>query len=386
MSDETPKKRKRQPHINENQRHMIEYLWNIEKMTQADIARRLGYTPSSILRELHRGNTLDFSHLDRRTLLNMDIHARIKYSAQRGQYIATKKRFRMGQGLLLTPELKELIEHWINVEHWTPEQIAGNVQDVDVSSSTIRDWSKRGLINIRTHKYHRQDGSPKQRELAKNQRARQREIARLRENLQKSGELVRHSIYDRSPVVAKRKQFGHWEIDLVLPMKQNNGQYQDHSAIMTVVERKTRFYALIKVKSKQSKDMIEAFKLFYERYGKAVRTITADNGSEFISWDFLEYVQKELKIKLYYCTPSSPHQRGSNENRNGKLRDWFPKGTSFKPVRQKQLDEVADKMNAMPMRIALQGKSPIELFDTEYKTMQRYRRAYEKRKLKQRLK
>lgn len=132
--------------------------------------------------------------------------------------------------------------------------------------------------------------------------------------------------------------------------------------------------------------MIEAFKLIYERYGKAVRTITADNGSEFISWDFLEYVQKELKIKLYYCTPSSPHQRGSNENRNGKLRDWFPKGTSFKPVKQRQLDEVSDKMNAMPMRIALQGKSPIELFDKEYKTMQRYRRAYEKRKLKQRSK
>ncbi|KAA8361288.1 IS30 family transposase [Leuconostoc carnosum] len=133
---------------------------------------------------------------------------------------------------------------------------------------------------------------------------------------------------------------------------------------------------------KQSKDMIDAFKLFYERYGKAVRTITADNGSEFISWDFLEYVQKELKIKLYYCTPSSPHQRGSNENRNGKLRNWFPKGTSFKTVKQRQLDEVADKMNAMPMRIALKGKSPIELFDKEYKTMQRYRRAYAKRKLK----
>lgn len=59
MSDETTQKRKRQPRLNENQRHMIEYLWNIEKMTQADIASRLGYTPSSILRELHRGNTLD---------------------------------------------------------------------------------------------------------------------------------------------------------------------------------------------------------------------------------------------------------------------------------------------------------------------------------------
>lgn len=121
---------------------------------------------------------------------------------------------------------------------------------------------------------------------------------------------------------------------------------------MTVVERKTIFYALIKVKSKQSKDMIEVFRLFYERYGKVVRTITADNGSEFISWDFLECVQKGLKIKRYYCTPASPHQRGSNENRNGKL------------------------------RIALQGKCPVELFDKEYKTMQRYRRAYERRKLR----
>ncbi len=73
---------------------------------------------------LDPGNVLDFSNLDRHTLLRMNIHARIKYSAQRGQYIATKKRFRMGQGLLLTPEL---IEYWINVENWTPEQIAGNV-------------------------------------------------------------------------------------------------------------------------------------------------------------------------------------------------------------------------------------------------------------------
>ncbi|CUW11038.1 Mobile element protein [Leuconostoc gelidum subsp. gasicomitatum] len=102
----------------------------------------------------------------------MNIHARIKYSAQSGQYIATKKRFRMGQGILLTPELKELIEHWITVEHWASEQIAGNVQDVELSSSTIRDWSKRGLIDIRTHKDHRQDVSPKERELARTQRDR----------------------------------------------------------------------------------------------------------------------------------------------------------------------------------------------------------------------
>ena len=93
-----------------------------------------------------------------------------------------------------------------------------------------------------------------------------------------------------------------------------------------------------------------------------------------------EYVQKELKIKLYYATPSSPQQRGSNENRNRKLRDWYPKGTSFKDVKQRQLDEVASKMNAMPLRQALDGKRPMVVFEQEYKAMQRYRRAYEKRK------
>ncbi|MDM7647650.1 IS30 family transposase, partial [Leuconostoc falkenbergense] len=193
-----------------------------------------------------------------------------------------------------------------------------------VSASVIRLWARKGLIDIRKHKYHRQNGTPKERAVAQTRRDKEREIARLREQLKNDGELVRHSIFDRSQVVESRKQFGHWEIDLVLPAKMNNQRYQDTTAIMTFTERKTRFTALVLVRSKKSSDMVDAFKLFYERYGKAVRTITADNGSEFISWDFLEYVQKELKIKLYYATPSSPQQRGSNENRNRKLRDWYP--------------------------------------------------------------
>uniref|UniRef100_UPI0035D4B7DC hypothetical protein n=1 Tax=Leuconostoc suionicum TaxID=1511761 RepID=UPI0035D4B7DC len=69
---------------------------------------------------LDPGNVLDFLNLDRHTLLRMNIHARIKYSAQRGQYIATKKRFRMGQGLLLTPEL---IEYWVNGKIGRPNRL-----------------------------------------------------------------------------------------------------------------------------------------------------------------------------------------------------------------------------------------------------------------------
>ncbi|MCT3079794.1 IS30 family transposase, partial [Leuconostoc citreum] len=119
-------------------------------------------------------------------------------------------------------------------------------------------------------KYHRQNGTPKERAVAQTRRAKEREIARLREQLKNDGELVRHSIFDRSQVVESRKQFGHWEIDLVLPAKMNNQRYQDTTAIMTFTERKTRFTALVLVRSKKSSDMVDAFKLFYERYGKAV--------------------------------------------------------------------------------------------------------------------
>lgn len=381
MSEEKPKQ-KGVPRMSENERYMIEYLWNTEKMSQSDIARRLGRSQSSIARELNRGNTLDFDYLDRRTLLNMDIHARVKYSAQRGQFMALQSKIKKGTGLKLTDDIKDMIEYWVNVEHWTPEQIvAGNVLEIDISPKTIRLWSRQGLINIKKRKYHLKH-TDKEREVIETQRARKREIHRLREELKSKGELIRRSIYDRSQVVENRKQFAHWEIDLVLPSKMNNKRYLDTTAIMTFTERKTRFTALSLVKSKHASDVLEAFKVFWKKYGKAVRTITADNGSEFISWDFVEYVQKQLGVKLYYATPSAPQQRGTNENRNRKLREWYPKGTSFKDVTQKQLDEVAFKMNNLPLTQALDGKRPIDVFDTEYKTMQRYRRAYEKRKLK----
>jgi IS30 family transposase len=384
MSSEIPKRpKRRQKRLNESQRYMIEHLWNEEHWTQTEIGRKLGYTQSSISRELDRGNVLDLSYLDRQSLLNLDNHDRIKYSAMRGQYLAIQKRYRLGVGLKLTPEMRALIEHWVNVEHWTPEQIAGNVQDIEVSSSTIRRWHRAGLIDIKAQNYHRQAKSKEKRPVAQTRIERQREIDRLRAQLKEQGDLKRHSIYERPSAVEKRQQFGHWEIDLVLSRKNNSGRSRDDTAIMTLIERKTRFYSLIKINSRKSTDVIAGFKLFWDRYGIAVRTITADNGSEFVSWDFLAYVQKELNVKLYYATPSAPQQRGTNENRNRKLRAFYPKGSSFRTVTQRMLDETSDKMNAMPMRIALNSQVPVEVFIKEYKAMKRYKRAYEKYKRKQ---
>ena len=291
---------------------------------------------------------------------------------------------RRGNGSkLLTDELKELIEHWVNVEHWTPEQIAeAHVSDIEVSASTIRNWGKQGKIYLRPYYRKRAHNTDAEKVKIKTQYQKQREIDRLRSKLKSQGILVRHSIYERPPKINTRRQFGHWEIDLVLPAKGKNGEINDKSAILTLVERKTRFYVLVKIDSKQSFDVIKGFRYFYKNYGKWVRTITADNGIEFMSWDFLEVVQQEYKTKIYYATPSSPQERGTNEYKNRELRVFIPKKTTFRTIKQKDLEVIADKINRKPMRIALQGSTPYERFNKEYRNMERYKERYIKQKIK----
>ncbi|GAK32088.1 IS30 family transposas [Weissella oryzae SG25] len=369
----------RRPHVSESERVMLEYLWNVEQLSQSEISKRLNRAQSVISRELYSGNVLDFSHLSRPELLRLPIHARIKYSATRGQFNATKKSFRFGQGNKLTPELKKLIEHWINDEKWTPEEISARIEDVNVSASTIRNWANRHELDIKIKKYHTNNRNERHRQ--NTIREKEAEIARLRSKLRENGELVRHSIYERPETINSRSRFGHWEIDLVLPAKNRDGMWTDKSAIMTIVERKTRFLAMYKIKSKRSDDVIAGFDKFLSEYGNLVRTITADNGIEFVSWDFLEHVQKEKNIKIYYATPSSPQQRGSNEFKNRNLRKYLPKGQTFYQISQAKLNDIMDKINRKPMLQALNGRSPIELFEKEYRKLENNKRAYSKRKL-----
>ncbi|MCM0582727.1 IS30 family transposase [Weissella diestrammenae] len=370
----------RRPKLNQSERLLIEHMWNVDQFSQSEIARRMNRDQGIISRELQKGNTVDFGQFSRKELLNLPIHARIKYSAFRAEYISKKRSFRYGQNTKLTPELQELIEHWINVEKWTPEQIAGNVPDVEVSASTIRQWARRGQIHINVGT--RRNGSKVDKERDKTLREKQQELARLRQKLVESGDLVKHSIFDRPKTIEKRTQFGHWEIDLVLPAKTKDEVQFDNTAIMTFVERKSRFYTLIKIENKRADSVIKGFDLFYKRYGSMCRSITADNGIEFVSWTFLEHVQRELGVKIYYATPSSPHERGSNERKNRELRKYLPKGNTFRNINQPKLDALSDKINMKPMLQALNGKVPADVFEIEYTKLARNRRAYAKRKQK----
>ena len=160
------------------------------------------------------------------------------------------------------------------------------------------------------------------------------------------------SISERPSTVADRAIPGHWEGDLVCG--------SGNSQIATLVERNTRYVMLVKVASKDSETVTNALiknarKLPQELY----KSLTWDRGSEMA--DHKRFTLA-TDIKVYFCDPQNPWQRGTNENTNGLLRQYFPKGTDLSAHSQVNLNAVARKLNARP-RKTLNYETPAERFD-----------------------
>jgi IS30 family transposase len=160
------------------------------------------------------------------------------------------------------------------------------------------------------------------------------------------------SISQRPAEVADRAVPGHWEGDLLCG--------SNHSQIATLVERRTRFVMLVKVPDKNSVNVARALARHVRRLPKELRrTLTWDRGLEMAA-----HAQFTLAtdMKVYFCDPYSPWQRGSNENTNGLLRQYFPKGKDLSGHSQAHLDKVAFQMNGRP-RQTLGWHCPAEALD-----------------------
>ena len=157
------------------------------------------------------------------------------------------------------------------------------------------------------------------------------------------------SIRERPAEVEDRAVPGHWEGDLLFG--------DVHSYIATLVERKTRYCLLAKVTSKDSHVVVEALQKVIARLPAELRkSLTWDRGSELSA--HAEFTVA-TGVPVYFCDPRSPWQRGSNENTNGLLRQYFPKGKDVSRFTQAQLDRVARQLNGRP-RMTLDWKSPAE--------------------------
>ena len=162
----------------------------------------------------------------------------------------------------------------------------------------------------------------------------------------------RVGIEHRPAIVNKKERFGDWEADTVLG-KQGTG------AIVSLVERKSKLYLIRKVPAKSAADVARAMVGMLWKYRSHVRSITADNGSEFCDH---ELVAEKLKTDIYFANPYSSWERGLNENFNGLLRQYIRKGTDLRTVTDKQIAEIERALNARP-RKCLGFRQPVAVFN-----------------------
>ena len=170
------------------------------------------------------------------------------------------------------------------------------------------------------------------------------------------------SIEQRPEIINNREEFGHFEGDSVIP-KQQKGQ------IITITERKTRYSFTFRFKNKSSKNIIIAMgqikKVFKEKFNLMMKTITFDNGSEFVRW---EEIEKKYRVKVYYAHAYSSFERGTNEHFNGMLRRKIKKSMTIKDITEYKLEKATQWVNNMPRKI-LNYKSSQELFEKEIKRL-----------------
>jgi IS30 family transposase len=148
------------------------------------------------------------------------------------------------------------------------------------------------------------------------------------------------SISDRPASVEDRAVPGHWEGDLLAGGK--------NSHIATLVERHSRFVQLIKVPSKDAATVVRALTRYVQRLPEGLmESLTWDRGLEMAHHKRFTVA---TDVQVYFCDPQSPWQRGTNENTNGLLRQYFPKGTDLSTVTQAQLNAIARRLNTRPRK------------------------------------
>ncbi|MFD8275945.1 IS30 family transposase [Streptomyces flaveolus] len=298
----------------------------LEKATIRTIAAELGRSPSTISREVRRNGT---------ALADGHWHYR-PYTAQRR---ADARRPRPKTGKIgQNPELHDFIQSHLALR-WSPEQICHALRrrfthrpEMHVSHETIY----QALYS--------QSRTELRRELTQALRTgRARRVPRRLADRRRSRAVKNMVMISQRPTEAVDRAIpGHWEGDLILGRKK-------HSAIATLVERSTRYLMLVHLpdgyNSAAVRDALIATINPLPPHLK--RSLTWDQGTEMAAH---RGFSKATNVPVYFCNPGSPWQRGSNENTNGLLRQYFPKGTDLSVYPREHLDAVAAELNSRPRK------------------------------------
>ena len=290
--------------------------------SQSAIAKQIGVNKSTVSRELSRNR------------------GKRGYRPKQAHQLAAIRRRVARKHIKLTPELRALINSLIKLD-LSPEQVCGflkrsaglSISHEAIYQHILKDKACGGKLY--QHLRH-----------AKKKRKKRYG------SYDRRGQIIgRISIDKRPAIVDAKKRLGDWEIDTVIG-KNHKG------AILTIVERKSKFTLMKKLNRNKADMVAHATIALLAPYIRRVLTITADNGKEFARHDV---VTKELKTTFYFAHPYHSWERGLNENTNGLIRQYFPKSMSFETITDQQIQTVMDRLNNRP-RKTLGFKTPNEIF------------------------
>ena len=310
--------------LTEYQRYQI-YALKKAGHDQRCIAATLEVSPSTICRELRRNQ------------------GQRGYRPGQAHHKALARRRHKAKATKMTSAVIERIEAGLR-QQWSPEQIAGRLAMTD----------GLGLSPQRIYQHiqaDRQAGGTLYRHLRRSQKKRKKRYGKA----DGRGQIKDRVSMDQRPAIVEAKsRIGDWEIDLVMGRTRTG-------ALVSLVERRSRYTVLGKVASKQAEQVAAATIALLAPHKGHTQTITADNGKEFADH---ATISQALDAAVYFAHPYHAWERGLNENTNGLIRQYVPKGTALDTLSQAQIHHIMDRLNHRP-RKGLAFQTPHEILCNE---------------------
>ena len=298
--------------LSDEERFVIARLLH-HRLSLREIARVLERSPSTISREVRRNN---YPNRPR------------SYSWYHAINMASGRRRRERYGTHFTEELLRLVDDLLR-EDFSPEQMSGYLRrtgELSISYETIY----RHIID------NRRRGGRLYKHLRCARKQRRKRYGAYDSRGRLGGKL---RLDERPPGAINRSRIGHWEIDTVMG--------KNRACILTLVDRKTGYVLIGKLANRTAAATNRRLRQLIERHAGNVHTITADNGCEFHGY---AEVEESYEVKSYFAPPYHSWERGSNENANGLIRQYLPKGKCLENLTQAQCDRIAERLNNRPRK------------------------------------
>lgn len=300
------------------------------KVPVARIAAQLGFSRQTIYNELKRGQ---YTH-------DCEYYEQVRYSADKGDQIHRYNQTAKGRQLKIGNDYAyaAFLEDKILKERYSPAAALAAARkaghQTSVCITTLYSYIDKKIFLKLSNKHLWYKGNRRQRAEKPERRVAHKKLP---------------SIETRPEWIQSREELGHWEMDLIV------GKAGSSPVLLTLTERASRYELIFKLPDRKAATIRAVFDQLerkHKDFKKRFRSITTDNGPEFLEYDkLITSIRGGKRFDIYYCHSYSAWEKGSNENHNRMIRRWLPKGTDFTNISKKRIAAIQDWMNNYPRRV-----------------------------------